>query len=314
MSNSEITSQGCWAFVLNQIHIEEELPFSFAENCSIQIANADQIQKIKQMLAEKVGGGGMCLPTQFYECDAVRDGTSTSLLPLTEKEWRYYVVSTGDNGGTNHNLHMASNISAAPLEISALKFYLKAGYGWRSGVLQSYFEQFPVPVKRVGKDELLDIAKVYQSYISFDKDMYPEVPRAMSMFDSLSFLNRNSIFHVLGLFAIIEMLITHNPKLEDRGDSITHQMQSKIPLLARRFQKKLDYGLFFQDGLEKKVWSALYKYRSAMAHGGVPDFASGDLRILKDARNADSFLREVVKGLLRHSLQEPQLYQDLRNC
>lgn len=313
MPNNESTSQGCWAFVLNQIDISVELPFEFEKNCFIHKATNEQIQKIKKMLSEKVGASWF-LPTQFYEYDAVMDGPSTKLLALPEAEWRYYVVSTSDNGEAKNNLHMASNISSAPLEISALTFYLDTGFGWRWGILQSYFERNPLPVKHIGKDELLDIADVYQSYISFEKEMYPEIPRAMNMFDSLSFLNRNSTFHVLGLFAIIEMLITHNPKLEDRGDSITHQMQSKIPLLARRFQKKLDYRFYFQDGTEKKVWSALYKYRSAMAHGGVPDFASGELKILKDANNADSFLREVVKALLRHSLKEPQLYRDLRDC
>lgn len=48
-------------------------------------------------------------------------------------------------------------------------------------------------------------------------------------------------------------------------------------------------------------------------HGGVPDF-QGDLQILRDANNAKSSLKEVVKALLRHSLQEPQLYKDLRAC
>lgn len=314
MSNSVITIQGCWAFVLNQIDIDAELPFAFTEDCSIHKATDEQTQQIKKILSEKVGCSGWCQPTQFYEYDAVRDGASTSLNQLPATEWRYYVVSTCDNGHTNNNLHMASNISAAPLEISALIFYLKAGFGWRSGILQRNFDQFPMPVSHIGKEDLLDIAEVYQSYITFDKEAFPEITRAMNMFDSLSFLQKNSTFHVLGLFAIIEMLITHNPKLEDRGDSITHQMQSKIPLLSRRFQEKLDYPFYFQDGSEKKVWSALYKYRSAMAHGGVSDFASSELRILKDANNADAFLREVVKRLLRHSLKEPQLYRDLRNC
>jgi len=142
---------------------------------------------------------------------------------------------------------------------------------------------------------------------------FPEILRAMNMFDSLSLLPVKSEFHVLGLFAIIEMLITHNPKLEDRGDSITHQMQSKIPLLSRRFDRQLDFSSFFGNATEKKVWAALYKYRSALAHGGVPDF-QGDLQILKNANNAKAFLKEVVKALLRHSLQEPQLYRDLRAC
>ena len=133
------------------------------------------------------------------------------------------------------------------------------------------------------------------------------------MYDSLRMLSPNSEFHVLGLFAIIEMLITHNPKLEDRGDSISHQMQSKIPLLSRRFRRPVDYQSFFPGANEKRVWTAMYGYRSALAHGGVPDF-NAKLRILKDAPTSVAFLREAVKALLRHSLVEPKLYRDLRGC
>lgn len=247
----------------------------------------------------------MTVPTQ--------EGISTSFDLLPEHEWRYYVVSTDDNGSTNYNLHLASNISEIVLEISALTFR-SHGYGWRSAILQNHFDRHLVPAKHIGNIELLDMAETYKTYMSLDKEAYPEIERAMNMFDSLSFLMENSPFHVLGLFAIIEMLITHNPKLEDRGDSITHQMLSKIPLLSHRFQKPLNYSFYFKNETEKKVWSALYKYRSAMAHGGTSDFTSGELKTLKDANNADTFLREVVKALLRHSLNEPQLYRDLRNC
>jgi hypothetical protein len=109
------------------------------------------------------------------------------------------------------------------------------------------------------------------------------------------------------------MLITHNPKLEDRGDSITHQMKSKIPLLSHRFDRPLDYSIF-QDANKEKIWSALYKYRSAIAHGGVPDFEDKELRVLKDSSNAKIFLKETVKALLRHCLKEPELFRDLREC
>lgn len=318
MPDSMFENPGCWSFVLNQFAINAGLPFELAPNCFINKATEEQKQRINEVLSKKFGHDGFYSPSQYYEYDAVttptESGTSTSINPLPEAEWRYYVVTTPDNGHINHNLHLASNISAIVLEISALHFFLGSGHGYRSGILQNHFDYPPTPAKHVGIAELHDLAEVYRDFTNLNGEEHPEILRAMKMFDSLSFLLKNSTFHVLGLFAIIEMLITHNPKLDDRGDSITHQMQSKIPLLSRRFHTPLDYSLYFQNGAEKKVWSALYKYRSSMAHGGVPDFAGGELKILKDANNADTFLREVVKALLRHSLKEPQLYRDLRNC
>jgi hypothetical protein len=91
------------------------------------------------------------------------------------------------------------------------------------------------------------------------------------------------------------------------------KMQAKLPLLMRRFKRQIAHGTFFGNVESKKVWSALYSYRSAIAHGGVPDFASSH-RVLKSAETASEFVRAVVKGLLRQVLCEPQLFLDVKNC
>jgi hypothetical protein len=62
-----------------------------------------------------------------------------------------------------------------------------------------------------------------------------------------------------------------------------------------------------------KVWTALYKYRSSLAHGGNLDFQN-DLQVLKTEEVAEDFLKLVVRGLIRHCLKEPYLYRDLRAC
>jgi hypothetical protein len=239
---------------------------------------------------------------------------------LPESDWRYYVVTTPDDK-IHANLNLVSNISDIPFELAGLFFPMKGGMGFNSGMLQSSFYQLNNldQIPKVNKEFINDLSLTYGLYMEIingisDETGFPEIQRAMEMFYALNYLNPFSDFHVLGLFAIIEMLITHNPKLEDRGDSITHQMQSKLPLLSHRFNRPLDYSCFSATSSEKKIWQALYKYRSALAHGGAPDFQGGELQLLKDKRNAKSFLREVVKALLRHSLKEPQLYKDLRNC
>ncbi len=314
-----------WAFVLNQIVIEADLPFELAPDCFIKKASDEQRERITEALIKRVGGYSVINPRQLYECEAIFEkdpiGSSCRYEPLPESDWRYYIVVTNpDNGITLNNLNYASNISDVPLELLGLYFPHNDYAGWNSAVLLNHFQPtVKYPSKKVDQDSLADISEIYKSLIKTTggltgKTDFPEILRAIEMFDSLRLLPANSEFHVLGLFAIIEMLITHNPKLEDRGDSITHQMQSKIPLLSRRFDRQLDFSSFFGNTTEKKIWAALYKYRSALAHGGVPDFHHKDLRILKNADNAKAFLKEVVKALLRHSLQEPQLYRDLRDC
>ena len=325
-------TNGTLAFVLNQMVIEAKLPYELAPDCFIDKATEEQRERIKSTLNGNLGTSSWIRPSSLYECETIckKDGSGTKShqQPLTESEWRYYVVSTPDNGLTSFNLHLASNISDTPLELSGLYFHMSGGAGERTvmgtgtrlAILQNQFS-IPVfaPAKRVSRECLDAIREIYSRFVEFADGIggvtpFPEIQRAMQMYDSLNLLLENSDFHVLGLFAIIEMLITHNPKLEDRGDTITHQMQSKIPLLSHRFERALDYASFFPNRTEKKIWAALYKYRSALAHGGTPDFQDADLRVLTDANNAKAFLRETVKALLRHSLKEPLLYKDLRAC
>jgi hypothetical protein len=322
---SVFDNPGVWAFVLNpQTVIEATLPFELAPNSFIDVASSEQRERIKNELSKLVGNRIFAGPEDYYESTVVTEtdaqgGMRWHYEPLPPTEWRYYIVTTPDNGNTNHNLHLAASISSTPLDIAGLLFFKAGGVGSRFYSLKNYFNDITLhPIVRINEASLNEISLIYRSYMDLTNGgigevKFPEIQRAVTMFDSLSALPPNSEFAVLGLFAIIEMLITHNPKLEDRGDTITHQMKSKIPLLSHRFDRPLDYS-FFQDTNEEKIWSALYKYRSALAHGGAPDFCSKELRVLKDSKTATIFLKEVVKALLRHSLNEPQLLRDLRNC
>lgn len=116
----------------------------------------------------------------------------------------------------------------------------------------------------------------------------------------------------LGLFAILESLLTHPPKKTDTIDSITRQIIKKVILLDNRWDPRIDYG-HFQEAKRETIWSTMYSYRSSLAHGGTPDF-KGDLQLLGDGKRALKLLKDTVKGVLRQSLIEPQLIVDLRNC
>jgi hypothetical protein len=114
--------------------------------------------------------------------------------------------------------------------------------------------------------------------------------------------------YTLGLFAVIESLLTHDPK--GGYDSLGHQIRSKIPLLDRRMEKRLDYTVF-QNANADSLWKKLYDYRSTIAHGGRADF-SGPLNVLKTPKTVSDFLDTAVKALIRHATKEPELVFDLR--
>lgn len=317
-----------WAFILNKITVSAELPFELAPGCLLAKATPDQRTKIKAELSKLAAGIPYSVQSR-YESDMVseRDPQGREIFvskPLPESDWNYYVITTEDAGIANINLQFASNISDISLDFISLTFlesYGMNGKNWRLNSMLNHFmsELFDKPATNVTESNLNELKKTYRlcrdvvGGISGSAE-FSEIQRALEMYDNLSLLPPNSEFHILGLFAIIEMLITHNPKLEDRGDSITHQMKSKIPLLSRRFEKPLDVNSFFCATAEERVWSALYKYRSSLAHGGLPDFQKGELKCLKDSEQAKAFLKVVVKSLIKHALHEPYLYRDLRNC
>ncbi len=325
MNDVTIDSQpetSIWAFVLHRIFVDAELPYTFAPGFTLDRATESQRDAIKFNI-RRFEGISWLTPTEFYETDTVihpnDNAASFHKWPLDENQWRYYVV-TGPDHSLLYDLHLASNISSRALNLSFQFFRI---WGALIPRIDTAYKQFsngiPVAPERVTEDDLSEIREVFSNFRKLlrnpaEENSFPEVLRAINMFDSLQVLPDKSDFQVLGLFAIIEMLITHNPRLEDRGDSLTHQMQSKFPLLSRRFDRPLDFSVFGPGANEKKVWTALYAYRSAIAHGGLPDFDGKNLRVLQGSDVALSFLKASVKGLLRHSLKEPALFQDLRSC
>jgi hypothetical protein len=89
-------------------------------------------------------------------------------------------------------------------------------------------------------------------------------------------------------------------------------MKQKLALLNKRWKPPLDYSAFCGVSHEK-IWSKMYGYRSAIAHGSTPNFV-GELSVLGTAKNANLLIREAVRKTICQVLEEPQLLRDLQNC
>ena len=76
----------------------------------------------------------------------------------------------------------------------------------------------------------------------------------------------------------------------------------------------LDAAVSFGGLGDKKLWNALYEYRSLIVHGGIISFQEGTLSSLKDADSVQKFLREFAKRLLLLALADPELVTDLQKC
>jgi len=318
---SENTS---FVFVSNLFDVNCNLPFKIIEDCYFQKANFTEIQHIKKWLAKSGSFSDYFeYNTSPYELVYVEEQNTPNQKSfkgqhLEPQDWKYYVLTFQGNNSKIYDLAQVANLAEIEMELGLQFIYHeeRKSFGVSQNPTQTfnYFQELKNKLTQpesINDGHLQDIGSIYQDFQRLDKTKYPDIKQAIRRLYDLKNLPYNSEFKILGLFTIIEFLITHKPI--DTGDSITRQVTTKIALLSDRFATKIDTSHFFGNTLQSTIWKKLYAYRSNIAHGGQADFAK-ELSVLKDDSTVIKFLRTVVKMLLRHALIEPQLFTDLREC
>ena len=189
------------------------------------------------------------------------------------------------------------------------------GYGWHFHYVPAYFnddDRQPRTAKRITGVDLQLAGECCSELKSLPKQ-YAHIRRAFQRFATLRAVPKSSELTVIGLFSVIESLLTHAPKANDPTDSLIRQISHKIPLVRKRFRRALDHNSVFGGLNEDSLWKKLYEYRSKVVHGEDAKL-SGNLQALKDQKTVADFLREIVKLLLIQSLDEPLLVTDLKEC
>lgn len=315
-----------FAFVTNLLDVKCSMPFEIIKGCYFQRATTKQIEHIRQFLISTKWFSLNFFPYEYNHViqEHTANKVSWNSRHLDLEDWKYYVLAFECPNSKIHDLAKAANISEKELEfnIQFLKYKGSSSGGEETYGVQNnprfIFDQFykiqtqaPPLFEVLENKHLQELILIYQDIERLDESTFPEIKQAIQMLDDLKHLPHDSKFNVLGLFAIIEFLITHKSK--DTGDSLSRQVSNKIPLLSRRFSEKVDYSIFAKDTLDTTIWKKIYAYRSDIAHGNSSDF-SKELSVLKDSVTVQSFLKLIVKKLLRHALIEPQLYVDLKEC
>jgi len=120
-----------------------------------------------------------------------------------------------------------------------------------------------------------------------------------------------SPLQILGYFAILESVLTHQPRPDDRYESLTRQITNKLALLNKRWNPSFDYRPL-GGATHEKIWPQMYAYRSAIAHGNKLDFKT-KLALLKNADVANALIIDAVKKTIRQAYVEPRLVKDLHD-
>ena len=308
-----------FVFILNDVEVEGEMPIEVAPKHLFRKAQDDEVELIRKHLV-------LCTPQRFFpltydlivkEVKESSNSTKYSFEPLKRQDWRYWVISFEGTNSELSDIASAASLLRNDLELGFA--FLKIvpptlSFTWHTPSLMSFFEDkmFPNPPTKMTSGEIKEIPANYQ-LIKQIKPEHVHITRAFRKFNELKSLLRGSELVVITLFSIIESLIAHNPKSTEVGDSLGHQIKTKIPLLSKRFQRSLPYHQYFGDTPEATVWAKLYEYRSKLVHG-EDSRIDGTLCLLKDRQTVVEFLSEAVKLLLLLSLREPVLLTDLKQC
>lgn len=307
-----------FSFVLNVSRLVDYTAFLVAPGHELRRAVKSEVMAIKDVLTYVTADmhwsawqGGERVATE-------NGGTTRPTLP--EDQWRFFVIAFEGSNSTIAEIERV--LCIAPFE-------LKIGFTLLNGVIPGkvrpmliyqparLFSQLhraqrgALPFLDLTSSEAGNLSLLLGQSSSWDEKVV-NLRRVTEQMLDLDALPYGSQLLFLAYFAVLESLLTHQPRPTDTIDSITRQVKQKVLLLDNRWQPSLDYTPF-HGSAPANIWSKMYAYRSSLAHGAEPDFKK-DLHILGDADRAFKLLKQTVEGVLRQTLKEPQLILDLRNC
>jgi len=305
-----------YVFVLTLIDPKIDIPYEVIPNHVLKKADQAQIDKIKSLL-QRFNTNPFFISISHYEHDILAvlgnkpGNISYKHNALATDEWHYWIIQVQ---GTNSELQELSYALALMENDIELGFFvistgtLGDGFVWHSQHLHTFFNDYELQAsspKEITDVDLKLAEDCYSKLKSIPKE-YPHIKRAFQLFDMLRCIPATSELTVIGLFSIIESLLTHAPNDKDPTDSLVRQIKHKIPLVRKRHRRRIDYKTIFNNNIkEDKLWEKLYAYRSKIVHGESVKL-SNKLRVLKNQKTIVKFLREMVKLLLIGSLDEPK--------
>lgn len=305
-----INDDSGFSHVLDSLNVLAQLPFQLIPDHWLRRAEPQEVKRIKEQLTAHRDA------TRNYEYafTELGDGRRRGQL-MPSAQWRYYVISYSPTNNKMRDVEYAANLLKN--DISLGYSFFASGIGYDMAQISTFFDDLPGRIgisKSITDEELGQITTNYGLITGLDKTRYPNVSRAVADFHRTRAITDRFTLRVLSYFSIIECLLTHPPRPDDRTDSVTRQITSKMCLLSKRFQRELQYDSFFPNIPEpEKAWRKLYLYRSLLAHGGDIDFQQ-KFSTLISTDNIRSFLVETIKLLILYALEEPEFLADFQKC
>lgn len=308
--------QGGFYVIATMLKMEFDLPVEITPTIRLEVARPDQLVFFRERVENR----------HFYETDIVikndmPNGKSFEFHEIPANEWRYYIFSYAGGGLEIHEFLSVANL-VAPYPISFISCHTRQPFGhgelvgWGIDTVgqQTLFQRV-IPdyaIQTLTMADVDEMKELFQHFKRLDNRIDEGVFRAIRLNRTVQRLGSPFDFSILGMFMIIEMLLTHNPNDKEVGDSLTHQIKTKMAFVSSRFKNPLDYSRFGPAADQGQIWGALYTYRSCIAHGNHIDFSKAPLSKLKSATDAFDFLETATKELLAYAIREPSIVNGLK--
>jgi hypothetical protein len=312
---------GGFCAIDNVLDVQVELPIEITAGIQFARASQEQIATIKRTFEIMGLDMGHNLRSNRYELNWVDVGGRRRGVRLPPEQWRYFVL-TFDMGIADHqrvhDVLKAVNLVAPALR-STYQFTTGDAHGrgrvqgnlWTGSEDRLAMLDTP-PLEIVDDASVVRWRGAVEALTALNRQRYEGIHRAVDLFHRARHMPLHDDFAILGLFIVIEMLLTHQPGDKEIGDSLLHQLSTKIPLLSERMQEPIDYAEFGDDMPAPKRWKRLYGLRSAIAHGNHLDYNAHGLGQLNNGRAISQWLTAATRKLLRFALDEPSLYVHLK--
>lgn len=302
-----------------------ECPFEVIPGLHLRKPTAEELERLRSLVDDCCKSDmGWVAP---YEVRWVKKDTKELSYTLeyleNPKDWKYWVLAEETGGTKAHEFSKIAQIVNPVIDLGIRLITFKDNepttyghaqishhIGERHWGLTSHLDG-PI-IDTIQESGLCQIRTLYDQ-LNAITEKHSFILNSLNTFSEVCMLSRHANLRIVGIFSVIESLITHAPRLVETLDSISHQISGKMILLNRRFEDTIPRPEAFGDVSDQKLWKRLYAYRSKVAHGQIPKF-SGALSPLKDRPTVHNYLFEECQALLRYSIMEPQLVADLREC
>ncbi len=312
------------AFIASHLALDLSVVVPLIPRYVFRAATDDEIASIRVALGRSLpadGGSWVAYEGVVLE-ERGENGSRTYVEQLPREEWKYWVIAFDGSNDELNDLETVAQLLPFAFDVGFVLFYDQPG---QRGVVRGR-QLMPRHVverygglaawenaERVSVQQIASLGRLFEIFTTLAPD-YSFIRSAMKNFSDLRRIPAMSDLYVVGLFSIIESLITHAPRLSETLDSINHQIVNKVILLRKRFSRSILPASYFMHASEESIWKKLYAYRSAVAHGTPISLEKSELQVLKGRDQVIKFLSDNVKELLLLSFREPEFISDLRKC